>query len=300
MNGAVILEDVSISNMTFLQLLTVLGPKSQGSTNLDRLFASADTDPLDFFLLFSSVTSVYGNPGQANYVAANAYMCALAARRRQRGLAGTAVDLGSIFGVGYLERRQGRAIDLTISKMYFMHLSEADFHQIIAEAIHREHEGAEGRAVLSTGLRPVEVGAADPPVWADNPRFAAFLMHETKKEDVRMGKEGRVVANGASISDMLQRCMTQKEVEGVIQGALAARLRRALQFTKADDDHLMSMRSKEVGIDSLVAVDIRSWCLKTFEVAVPVLKIMGNDTLASLAEYVSESVPTSLLPNVER
>ncbi|KAI0544501.1 hypothetical protein F4679DRAFT_589426 [Xylaria curta] len=298
MNGAVILEDVSISNMTFSQLLTVLGPKSQGSAILDRIFASADTDPLDFFLLFSSVTSVYGNPGQANYVAANAYMCALAAQRRQRGLAGTAIDLGSIFGVGYLERGQGRALDLTISKMYFMPLSEADFHQIIAEAIHREREGAEGRAVLSTGLRPVEAGAADPPVWADNPRFAAFLMHDTKGEDAGMGKEGGVVANGASISDMFQQCVTQREVEDVVKGALATRLRRALQLTTADDDHLMSMRSREVGIDSLVAVDIRSWCLKTFEVAVPVLKIMGNDTLASLAELVSKSVPASLVPNV--
>ncbi|KAJ8121245.1 hypothetical protein ONZ43_g2255 [Nemania bipapillata] len=136
--------------------------------------------------------------------------------------------------------------------MYFMHLSEADFHQIIAEAIHREREGAKGLAVLSTGLRPVEAGAADPPVWADNPRFAAFLMHEAKGEDGRMiGQECELVANGVSISDMFQRCVTQREVEEVVKGGLAARLRRALQLTTADDDHLMSMRSNEVGIDSL-------------------------------------------------
>ncbi|KAI0533109.1 hypothetical protein GGR58DRAFT_506729 [Xylaria digitata] len=297
MNGAVMLQDVSISNMSFNQLVSVLSPKVQGSTHLHRLFADADGDSLDFFLLFSSVTSLYGNPGQANYVAANAYVCALAAQRRQRGLAATAIDLGSIFGIGYLERGQGRALDLTISKMFFMHLSEADFHQIIAEAINCGLAG--GPAVLSTGLQPIAADEADPPVWASNPRFAAFLMHEPKGEYGRISKDGVPVAVGFSISDMLQRCVTRKDVEAVVKGALAARLRKALQLTTADDDHLMSMRSREVGIDSLVAVDIRAWCLKYFEVAVPVLKVMGNDTLASLAEHVSNCMPAVLVPNVE-
>ncbi|KAI0188865.1 hypothetical protein F4808DRAFT_454145 [Astrocystis sublimbata] len=296
MNGAVVMEDVSISNTSFSQLVTVLGPKVQGSTNLHRLFADANTDPLDFFILFSSVTAVYGNPGQAGYVAANAYMGALAAQRQRCGLAATAIDLGSIFGVGYWERGQGRALDLTISKYSFMHLSEADLHQIIAEAINCGRAG--GPAILSTGLEPVAADAADLPVWAENPRFAAFLMHETG-EDGKTSKDGVPVAVGSSISDKLQKCATRQDVEAVVKGALAARLRKALQLTTADDDDLMSMHSREIGIDSLVLVDIRAWCLENFEVAVPVLKIMNNDTLASLALHVSNNVPTELVPNVE-
>ncbi|KAI3335180.1 hypothetical protein F4824DRAFT_465031 [Ustulina deusta] len=296
MNGAVMLQDVSISNMSFDQLTSVLDPKVQGSTHLHQLFADADEN-LDFFILFSSVTSIYGNPGQANYVAANAYLCALAAQRRQRGLAATAIDLGSVFGIGYLERGQGRALDLTISKMFFMHLSEADFHQIVAEAIHCGRAG--GPAVLSTGLEPVAADEADPPVWASNPRFADFLMHEPKGEDNMISKDGVPGAVGSSISDMLHRCVTPRDVKAVVRGALAARLRKALQLTTADDDHLMSMRGREVGIDSLVSVDIRAWCLKYFQVAVPVLKVMGNDTLASLAEHISKSMPAMLVPNVD-
>jgi thioester reductase-like protein len=74
-------------------------------------------------------------------------------------------------------------------------------------------------------------------------------------------------------------------------------LRNALQMTTADED-LMAMRSRDIGLDSLISVDIRSWFLKNFEVSVPVLKIMGNDTMADLAELVAEQVPLTLLPGI--
>lgn len=58
------------------------------------------------------------------------------------------------------------------------------------------------------------------------------------------------------------------------------------------------MRSRDIGLDSLISVDIRSWFLKNFEVSVPVLKIMGNDTMADLVDLVAEQVPPTLLPGI--
>lgn len=72
-------------------------------------------------------------------------------------------------------------------------------------------------------------------------------------------------------------------------------IRNVLQMTMADDD-LMGTRSSDLGLDSLISVDIRSWFLKNFEVSVPVLKIMGNDTMTDLAELVAGQVPPNLLP----
>lgn len=68
-------------------------------------------------------------------------------------------------------------------------------------------------------------------------------------------------------------------------------------MTTADED-LMALRSRDIGLDSLISVDIRSWFLKNFEVSVPVLKIMGNDTMAELADLVAEQAPASLLPGL--
>ena len=78
-------------------------------------------------------------------------------------------------------------------------------------------------------------------------------------------------------------------------GAFAIQIRNVLQMTMGDDD-LMAARSIDIGFDSLISVDIRSWFLKKFEVSVPVLKIMGNDTMGELAELVAGQVPANLLP----
>lgn len=57
------------------------------------------------------------------------------------------------------------------------------------------------------------------------------------------------------------------------------------------------MRGIDLGLDSLISVDIRTWFLKNFQVSIPVLKIMGNDVqMASLAEMAAEDIPTELVP----
>jgi nucleoside-diphosphate-sugar epimerase len=72
-------------------------------------------------------------------------------------------------------------------------------------------------------------------------------------------------------------------------------LRNVLQMTMSDED-LMGARSVEIGLDSLVSVDIRTWFLKHVQVSVPVLKIMGDDTMANIVDYAVENVPTELMP----
>ena len=69
----------------------VLSPKILGARNLDELTRDV---PLDFFVMFSSVVSVLGAPGAGSYSAANAFMDALAHRRRSRGLPATSINWG--------------------------------------------------------------------------------------------------------------------------------------------------------------------------------------------------------------
>jgi acyl carrier protein len=82
-------------------------PKLGGAFNLHRY--SLDKK-LDFFVMFSSATTLLGNPGQTNYVAANMGLETLAARRRAMGLPGIAVGWGAIGDTGMLTR-DSRAMD---------------------------------------------------------------------------------------------------------------------------------------------------------------------------------------------
>ncbi|CAJ2500621.1 Uu.00g034740.m01.CDS01 [Anthostomella pinea] len=67
-NGAMVLSDGLLVDMTFDSLQKVMKPKGVGSSNLDDLFR---TQPLDFFLMLSSLSAVVGMAAQANYAAAN-------------------------------------------------------------------------------------------------------------------------------------------------------------------------------------------------------------------------------------
>jgi len=80
---------------------------------------------------------------------------------------------------------------------------------------------------------------------------------------------------------------------------LGAKLRAVLQMD-TDDDSLLGMRTDEIGLDSLIAVDIRSWFLKNYEVGIPVLKILGGAGIADLVEQALDELPMSLAPNWKR
>ena len=82
LHAAMVLEDALLANLDRPRFERVVAPKVRGVDNLDAVTRGM---PLDYFVLFSSATTLMGNPGQANYVAANAYMEGVARRRRQRG-----------------------------------------------------------------------------------------------------------------------------------------------------------------------------------------------------------------------
>lgn len=86
--GPLVLQDVMLKNMDHQMMDMVLKPKVQGARILHERFSEqTGSKALDFFIMFSSIVAVIGNPGQSNYGAANAYLQALAQQRCARGLA---------------------------------------------------------------------------------------------------------------------------------------------------------------------------------------------------------------------
>lgn len=68
-----------------------------------------------------------------------------------------------------------------------------------------------------------------------------------------------------------------------------------LQVQTSDED-IITSRGNEIGLDSLVSVDIRSWFLNTLQVSIPVLKIMANEPMSSLVLHAVSALPADMVP----
>ena len=96
-HAAAVLDDALIQNLTRRQLGNAMRAKALGAWRLHRQTLNA---PLDHFVLFSSIGSLIGNPGQGSYVAANAFLDALAHLRRSRDLPAISINWAGLAQVG--------------------------------------------------------------------------------------------------------------------------------------------------------------------------------------------------------
>lgn len=100
---AMVIDDAPLADLDRGRFEKVLLPKAVGGWHLHE--ATRDM-PLDAFVLFSSASSVFGNPGQGNYAAANAFLDSLAQHRHALGLPALTINWGALGGDGYVARNE--------------------------------------------------------------------------------------------------------------------------------------------------------------------------------------------------
>ncbi|KAH6855609.1 hypothetical protein B0I37DRAFT_442419 [Chaetomium sp. MPI-CAGE-AT-0009] len=294
-NGAMVLNDVTLQNMTHEQMTKVLRPKVEGTRALDDVFYD---DPLDFFVLFSSLSCVFGREGQANYDAANMYLVGLAAQRRARGVSASVVDIGAIMGTGYMAREVSERTLAQLLGAGYRKMSERDFHIAFANAVITGRARSDQPEELITGLYVAAPGEEFNPAWAHNARFA----HVLTRAGAGDGESTAASAQLESTQELLKRARTGRDVVRVIQAAVLNKLKNMLQLSNemvSDQDSLLQQGTGALGVDSLVAVEIRSWMLRDLDVDIPVLKILSDATIQDMVDFAVANLPDTLTPNLD-
>lgn len=311
-NAAMVLDDRVFSQMDLATWDRVMDPKALGSKNLDAVFSpdsnssfvvspsynyKTEPDNLDFFIMTSSFAAIGGHAGQANYAAANMYMNGLAARRRRRGLAATALNIGVIYGLGLLAREDRQATYQGLARDGYPPISERDLHHMFMEAIEAGRAPAAAAAYssglklaqtdLTTGLARYRVDDPEPMHWHLDRRFSHFTVDKVTEEannntDIMMTTTEN---NKQTLKEMIQAAGAN--TEEVARGLLDALCRRIEAILQHPTGNILSNNNNggeasfaELGVDSLAAVEIRNWVYKAVGQDVPVMKILGASSIA--------------------
>lgn len=193
-NGAMSMDDIPFDKMSLQSMNKVLRPKVDGSKILDEIFY--DT-PLDFFIMFSSMTACIGNPGQSHYAAANMFMTALAFQRQKRGVVGSVIDLTSLIGIGYIARAG-------LGKEHFMSsgvssVSEPDLHQIFAEAVKNGRANSHEIAEVVTGFGPIFAGQVSKERFRNDLKFCQLTFEHPASQEA--SSSGLIASVRAQLKD---------------------------------------------------------------------------------------------------
>ncbi|KAF5535058.1 polyketide synthase [Fusarium phyllophilum] len=276
-NAAMVMDDCLFSKLNLASFKRVVEPKVKGSMILDKVFHDID---LDFFIMFSSISCVVGNRGQSSYSAANLAQSTIAAARRSRGLSASAIALGMVVGVGYVTRADAstEAIQDNVRLQNGIPLGETDIHTIFLEAILFGKRPSQEPSELITGLKSVGPEDMELPLWHDNPRFSRLSKIEgLDDKPATETKSGQVKV---PVREQLRQSTTQSEAFEVLSNALKQKLKVVLKSGTQDISNEVAL--VQVGVDSLSAVEIRSWFAKEVGVDVPVLKILNGASIRSL------------------
>ncbi|MEU1313468.1 SDR family NAD(P)-dependent oxidoreductase [Streptomyces cinnamoneus] len=273
-HAAGILDDGLVTSLTPGQVDAVLRPKVDAAVNLHELTADAD---LAAFVLFSSVAGVLGNGGQANYAAANAFLDALAQHRRAQGLPATSVAWG------LWAENSGMT----------GHLTEAD--------LRRMARGGVAPLPTDEGLRLFDLALAADETLLVPARIDTTATGRARSGDVPPMLRGlirtaprraaRTTGDGPGTDGLAQRlaAVPAEEQEAVLLALVTEHTRTVLGLG-ADRDVESARAFKELGFDSLTAVELRNRLIGATGLRLPATVVFDYPTPAELVRWLQQEL----------
>ncbi|PKV77063.1 type I polyketide synthase [Streptomyces sp. TLI_146] len=267
-----VLDDATFGALTPDSLDLVLRPKADAAWHLHEATAHLD---LKAFVLFSSIQGWVGGAGQANYAAGNAFLDALAAHRRAQGLTATALAWGP-WAQGGMAAQLGAA-------------DQARFARAGMSAIEPER----GLALFDTALA-LEAPALAPVLYdtkvlrargAELPHLLRGLVRVPVRRAAAAAGGADATAPGRSLAERLAP-LAAAEREKAVLDLVRTELAAALDYDSADGVDAVK-GFKDLGLDSLTAVELRNRLGKATGLRLPATVVFNFPTPAGLAGHLA-------------
>ncbi|TGJ87024.1 hypothetical protein E0Z10_g1720 [Xylaria hypoxylon] len=280
--GAMVLNDRPFSSMTIDEYHATLHCKVKGTWNLHEVSLEQD-QALDFFTLLSSISGIYGSPGQANYAAANTFLDTFASFRRGLGLPACSIDLGAVSNVGYLSQRDD--LKERYDDAVWDHITESVLREALRLSIQQQEQtpiNHQSASHMITGLRIPQ--PRDSPLSRD-PRFSGLFSLNRTSESQEASHEG--TKDLESIRAVIRSKAGAKVILDTTAQAMSKYFERILRVTDSLD---FARPLSAYGIDSLAAVEVRNFLKVELSVELTTLEIINATSLLFICERIIEEV----------
>ncbi|MER7469048.1 beta-ketoacyl synthase N-terminal-like domain-containing protein, partial [Streptomyces sp. NPDC097981] len=259
---------------------SVLRAKATSALNLHELTGELGIE-LSAFVLFSSMSGTIGAAGQANYAAANAYLDALAEQRRAAGLAATSLAWGPWAEGGMAA---DEAMDARMRREGVPPMAPDAAIAVLAEAIGADEVALTVADIAWDRFSAIVAGVRPNPLVGD------FVTGGPEDTAAAAG-QGTVVTGadvaGAAFAKLaeLPRAEQERELLSLVRTHVAAVLGHD------GSDAVGAERAfKELGFDSLTAVDLRNRLGAATALRLPTTLVYDYPTSSALAEYLREEL----------
>jgi myxalamid-type polyketide synthase MxaE and MxaD len=253
-HAAGVLQDGLLVQLDAAALNTVLRPKVMGGWLLHRLLQD---DPLDFFILFSSAGSVLGQPGQGNYAAANAFLDTLAHHRQAQGQTALSINWGAWAGEGFADSVGGKRLAARLALLGISSIAPKQALEMLGRLL--------GRSTTQVVAVPVN--------WKQYREFypagsASPLLSELARE------EAEVLRPAGRTSERRDALLATEPADRrqLLQAYLSEQVARVLGLSPSKLDMHQSLNN--LGLDSLMAVELKNRIAVDLKVNVPVVKFL--------------------------
>ncbi|GDY53731.1 hypothetical protein SVIO_043540 [Streptomyces violaceusniger] len=275
MHAAGVLDDGVLDALTPERFATVLGPKADAARHLDELTRDLD---LSAFVLFSGIAGTLGDAGQGNYAAANAYLDALAERRRAAGLPATSVAWGRWGETGLAadgaigERLDRGGVPAMAPHAAITALQRALDHAdtVVAVADIQWDRFAHGY----TAVRP-------------SPLIGELPEVKRLRETGGPAGEPGAASDGSPADALRERLAGISRAEQSLVVLEVVRSSAAAALGHPSTDEVGAGRAfKELGFDSLIALELRNRLTAATGQKLPATLVFDYPTPAALAEFL--------------
>jgi NAD(P)-dependent dehydrogenase (short-subunit alcohol dehydrogenase family) len=261
-HAAGVLDDATLDRQDQDRYAKVAGAKSDAAWWLSELTSGAQ---LDFFVLFSSSSSVFGSPGQANYSASNAFLDGLAAWRRAHGKVGTSIAWGAWDEVGMAAKLDERI--------------RARWAHVGVGLLPPRQAISAMESVLAADLGQAAILAVDTARFVESasPYVAGLFANLVG------GKSNSAAGGSQDDADLASDDPARRQM--AMTAFVRREIARVLGFSAASLDENVPLH--ELGLDSLMAVQFRNAVSARLGLDVPLKRLLQGVTAAELTVELS-------------